>query len=97
MTDELGSTSKDHAAALAKHLVTEIQKYREKHICKFLGAGLTSKLADMSPQLPSLLWLELDIVPFVFNTETPTHFSRTRASAMTVDEEADFMARECLG
>jgi hypothetical protein len=93
--DSVGAQS-GHAE-LAKHLVSEIQKYREKHLCKFLGAGLTAKLVELAPELPSKLWLELDIVPFVFRKHSPSHFAmKNRPASMSVDEEADSMARTCL-
>ncbi|KAF2273844.1 trehalose synthase (Ccg-9) [Westerdykella ornata] len=83
---------------IANHLVAEIDKYRRKHLCKFLGAGLTTKLVRYSPKLPSMLWRELDIVPFVIHKERPSHVATKNRSAahMTVDEEADSMARTCL-
>ncbi|KAF2750425.1 glycosyltransferase family 4 protein [Sporormia fimetaria CBS 119925] len=95
--DSLSSSADARGEALAKHLVAEIQKYREKHLCKFLGCGVSGKLVDLAPQLPSKLWLELDIVPFVFRKEEPNHYvMKTRGGSMTVDEEADSMARTCL-
>lgn len=82
---------------LADHLVREIQKYREKHLCKFLGAGITQKLYDISPALPAKLWLELDIVALVFRQDSPTHFNlRNRPPAMSVDEQADAVARQAV-
>lgn len=86
-----------HHGELANHLVEEIDKYRKKHLCKFLGVGLTAKLVNLSPELPSKLWLGLDIVPFVFQKDSTSHFvMKTRFASMTVDEEADSMARTCL-
>ncbi|KAJ7905349.1 trehalose phosphorylase [Mycena olivaceomarginata] len=37
------------------------------HLCKFLGAGVAVGLLKESPNLATRLWLELDIVPIVFN------------------------------
>lgn len=96
--DDIVSMGAGRSAALAKHIVAEVDKYREKHLCKFLGAGLTMKLVGLSPQLPSMLWLDLDIVPFVFQRDsTPSHYPmRNRPNSMSIDEEADSMARLCL-
>jgi hypothetical protein len=95
--DSVANTPESRADELTKHLVGEIEKYREKHLCKFLGAGLTKQLVELAPQLPSQLWLELDIVPFVFRKDSTPHFTmRKGPSFMTVDEVADSMARTCL-
>jgi glycosyltransferase involved in cell wall biosynthesis len=79
---------------LADHFISNILKYQQDHLCKFMGAGITKALVDMSPRLPSRLWYELDIVPMVFkqglgNLEDPT-------DKVTIDEEADGMARKCI-
>jgi alpha,alpha-trehalose phosphorylase (configuration-retaining) len=91
----------DHATQLADYLIQRIGAYREEHLYKFLGAGLSEKLVRMSPQLPARLWLELDIIPFVLkHDEDESEESGTLPNAHTslqVDEEADSMARKCLG
>jgi hypothetical protein len=41
-------------------------------LCKFLGAGVTVALLKEVPNLATRLWLDLDIVPIVFNIK-PYH------------------------
>ena len=82
------------AASLCNYFVDKIRQYEHKHLYKFLGAGITKQVADMSPNLPAQLWAELDIVPMVF-TRGLEH-PRARKVDINVDEEADSMARKCL-
>lgn len=82
---------------LADELVRRVGEYRQKHLYKFLGAGLTDKLVNLSPQLPARLWLELDIVPFVFPLSESSHEVKYSHTALAVDEEADSMARKAIG
>jgi hypothetical protein len=57
----------ERPAVLADHFVDKIRNYQREHRYKFVGAGLTRKVVQMSPQLPARLWWELDIVPLVFD------------------------------
>jgi hypothetical protein len=85
------------AAVLSDFMVSILKKYQEEHLYKFVGAGLSKKVAEISPELPSKLWLELDAVPLVLDpVASQSHPTRTRCHPMTVDEEADMMARKCL-
>ena len=62
---------------------------------KFLGAGVTDTLfKEISPELPSRLWKELDVVPLVFRVglSYPINMEETQR----VDEQADAMARKCI-
>ncbi|KAI0290439.1 trehalose synthase [Multifurca ochricompacta] len=54
-------------------------EYRE-HLCKFLGAGVTLSLLREAPNLCTRLWLELDIVPIVFNIKPYHTDSATRTN-----------------
>jgi len=76
-------------------LVTEImQKYQEEHLCKFLGAGVTTQAFEISPALSVQMSGELDVIPFVFNVD---HNETGRTSRIDrVDEQADFTARNCV-
>ncbi|KAF1983444.1 glycosyltransferase family 4 protein [Aulographum hederae CBS 113979] len=78
--------------SLADYFVDRIAKYTQEHLYKFLGAGITSETVKICPSLPSRLWADLDIVPFVF----PADSKQARTAAITVDEQADSMARKCL-
>ncbi|OCL06746.1 glycosyltransferase family 4 protein [Glonium stellatum] len=87
----------DRPAVLADYFVDKIRNYQQEHRYKFVGAGLTTKVVQMSPQLPARLWWELDIVPLVFDKPLEEPLAQaTRRSIMFVDEEADSMARKCL-
>ena len=83
----LQTNQKDCAQQLADHLIVEIRKYRESHLYKFLGAGLSQEVFSLSPELPARLWVELDIHPIILKKRHDYSF---------VDEEADAMARRCI-
>ncbi|GLB35407.1 putative glycosyl transferases group 1 [Lyophyllum shimeji] len=61
-----------NAKAIMQHILDTLRKFSTEHICKFLGAGITLTLLRESPNLCTRLWLELDIVPIVFNIK-PYH------------------------
>lgn len=84
----------DRAQVLLDHFVSSILAYEQEHAYKFVGAGITKKLVAMSPQLPSRLWADLDIVPMVF--EKGLEGPEAPSDGTTIDEEADSMARHCL-
>ncbi|KXN93389.1 Trehalose phosphorylase [Leucoagaricus sp. SymC.cos] len=44
-----------------------LRKFSVEHLCKFLGAGVTLTLLRESPNICTRLWLDMDIVPSVFN------------------------------
>ena len=64
-------------------------------ISKFLGVGISETLFnEISPQLPSRLWAELDVVPMVFRMGLS--YPNEKQEEQRVDEQADSMARKCL-
>ncbi|EHY57196.1 hypothetical protein HRR83_002690 [Exophiala dermatitidis] len=83
---------------VAEHIIAQLDSYRKERVCKILGAGITVDLHRKSPNLCSQLWAELDIVPFVIesNPILPTKQGRERRKALLVDEIADSAARKCL-
>lgn len=81
----------EHAIIDADWFVEKIRNYTQKNMYKFVGAGLTKRVLDLSPQLPSRLWSDLDIVPLVFGDEE----GRVK-DAHTCDELADTVARRCV-
>jgi hypothetical protein len=83
----LQTKEENRAEQLANYLIKEIGTYREDHLYKFLGAGLSQEVFKLSPELPARLWMELDIHPIVL--EQKHHYD-------LVDEEADAMARRCV-
>jgi hypothetical protein len=89
--------SEERAEALAAYLVEKARNYQKEHLYKFVGAGLSRQAVQMSPKLPAKLWLELDIVPLVFETGLEYPYPQKNPhSSISVDEEADSMARKCL-
>ena len=61
---------------------------------KFISAGISDYLyEEICPELPSRLWLELDVVPMIFavGKDYNVGFMGHR-----VDELADSMARKCI-
>ncbi|KAI0328121.1 trehalose synthase [Cubamyces sp. BRFM 1775] len=62
----------DQAANIEKHVLDSLRKFSTEHMCKFLGAGVTVSLLREAPNLCTRLWLEMDIVPIVFNIK-PYH------------------------
>lgn len=93
------ATAEERADCFSEEIISKIKRYRDEHFYKFIGAGVTTKAAKTCPQLPTRLWLELDIVPLVLepssgrkNTGTPD-----APKYMIVDEEADAVVRKALG
>ncbi|KZV71772.1 glycosyltransferase family 4 protein [Peniophora sp. CONT] len=64
--------SNKQSDTIEAHVLSSIRKFQEEHFCKFLGAGVTLSLLRDAPNLCTKLWLELDIVPIVFNIK-PFH------------------------
>ncbi|KZT11205.1 glycosyltransferase family 4 protein [Laetiporus sulphureus 93-53] len=60
------------SVAIEKHVLDTLRKFSNEHLCKFLGAGVTLSLLREAPNLCTRLWLEMDIVPIVFNIK-PYH------------------------
>ncbi|KJX95513.1 trehalose synthase like protein [Zymoseptoria brevis] len=77
----------EKAQAIAGHLIEMISKYSQKNMYKVLGAGLSSELVALSPQLPSMLWADFDILPMALVKD---------GDFTDVDELADSMARRCV-
>jgi len=69
-TDFTSSTvtlGKDKAKDIEAFVLLTLRKFSSEHLCKFLGAGVTVGLLKECPNLATRLWLDLDIVPIVFN------------------------------
>jgi hypothetical protein len=65
---------------------------------KFTGIGITDTIfEEISPQLSSRIWLEIDAVPMVFpSKDANPGGNRGSHGPQSVDEVADMMARECI-
>ncbi|KAJ4992985.1 glycosyl transferase group 1 [Stagonosporopsis vannaccii] len=93
------STAEERADFFAEDIISKIKHYRDEHLYKFVGAGLTTKTVQICPQLPSRLWLELDIVPLVLEPTSNRHNTANpdAPTYILVDEEADAVVRKALG
>ncbi|KAI0933661.1 hypothetical protein AcW1_005427 [Taiwanofungus camphoratus] len=60
------------ASIIEKHVIETLRKFSTEHLCKFLGAGVTLSLLREAPNLCTRLWLDMDVVPIVFNIK-PYH------------------------
>lgn len=56
--------------AIADFIINTIIEFSKEHLMKFVGAGVTSRLVELSPNLCGRLWRELDIVPLVFHVRS---------------------------
>lgn len=92
--DTPGLATDDVDSIVAEHFIRTIHQYSMDHNAKFYGVGITQKLANMSPQLSSRFWSELDIVPLVFGHGLD-YPQVSKKIPVVVDEEADSMARKC--
>jgi hypothetical protein len=79
---------------LADYLASKFQDYKHNHLYKLVGIGMTKRVSLLSPELPGRLWSELDIVPLIF--KQPFRDLSYGEEQITVEEEADSMARKCL-
>ncbi|KIM49416.1 glycosyltransferase family 4 protein [Hebeloma cylindrosporum] len=57
---------------IEQYVLQTLRKFSIGHLCKFLGAGVTLSLLKESPNICTRLWLDMDIVPYVFNIK-PFH------------------------
>jgi hypothetical protein len=78
---------------LTDFIMEKLCSYQTENMYKYVGIGLTKQASEMSPQIMSRLWLELDAMPFVFSP-TLDDSKTGNCSDMTVDEQADSMARK---
>ncbi|KAF8652686.1 hypothetical protein AX16_004191 [Volvariella volvacea WC 439] len=70
-----------NAKAVEQHILEALRGFSTEHLCKFLGAGVTLTLLREAPNLCTRLWLDMDIVPIVFNIKAFHTDSATRPSA----------------
>lgn len=84
--------------AIADYLVRSIREYEQKNSYKFLGAGISQEVVQLSPQTPARLWTELDMVPVVIpEKEGGSLRGGEKVDAVVgVDELADSLSRKCL-
>jgi hypothetical protein len=88
------SSTQGYHKVLTDFIVGKLCSYQKRHMYKYIGVGLTKQASEISPQLCSRLWLELDAVPFVFTPTFEALATGEQHCDMTVDEEANSMARK---
>lgn len=90
-------SSGDTIYDLADHIVAKIRDYREKNLAKFMGAGMTQFVTELSPRLPARLWSALDIVAFVFKPGSDEEsISKQQTGFISVDEDSAWLARKTV-
>ncbi|CAG8386994.1 unnamed protein product [Penicillium salamii] len=89
--------------AATDFVISQLDRYGEKHLEKIIGAAMPNHVAEFCPRLCSRLWGELDIIPLVLPDSTLVDRYTTRASiessawdAKTIDEQAEAMSRKCV-
>jgi hypothetical protein len=89
----ISASLQQQRTVLTDFIMENLCSYQTENMYKFVGVGLTRQASEMSPQIMSRLWLELDAVSFVFSPTLDDSEPGNR-SDMTVDEQADSMARK---
>lgn len=59
--------SEDLASAIQQSALSSITHFSEEHNGKFIGAGITTSVVELCPDIASFLWRELDIIVMVFD------------------------------
>ncbi|CAG8670016.1 16449_t:CDS:2, partial [Acaulospora colombiana] len=67
--------------AIADFIVQTIKDFSKEHLMKFVGAGVTSRLVELSPNICGRLWRDLDIVPLVFHVRSTQRLTPGRPLA----------------
>ncbi|KAF8582078.1 glycosyltransferase family 4 protein [Ramaria rubella] len=57
----------NNAGKIEDHIIQALRTFSNEHVCKFVGAGVTLSLLNDVPNLCTRLWLEMDVVPIVFD------------------------------
>jgi glycosyltransferase involved in cell wall biosynthesis len=61
------NNAEKNAKEIENAVLQTFRKFSIEHLCKFLGVGITLSLLKESPNICTRLWLDMDIVPYVFN------------------------------
>ncbi|KAG9567813.1 trehalose synthase, partial [Aureobasidium melanogenum] len=86
----------DAAKTFSDYVVMRVKNYQDEHHYKYLGAGISQAAREISPDLPARLWAELDIPTLEFERSV-VESDHVKTPEVDVDEEADAMARKCVG
>lgn len=100
------------ADSLKRTAKDSIDKFCEEHHGKFIGAGVTSTVRDLCPDIAEYLWRECDIVVMAFDVKTKiegythcedgSHSKEEEGESggagieIGVDEQADSAVRKCI-
>ncbi|KAI5784602.1 hypothetical protein EDC01DRAFT_722835 [Geopyxis carbonaria] len=87
------------ADALKMSAKDNIDRFCEEHHGKFVGAGITTTIVKLCPDIAAFMWRELDVAVMAFDVETemPSAFSTDGAPIQVgVDEQADSAVRKAI-
>ncbi|KAK9469953.1 hypothetical protein V1512DRAFT_257400 [Lipomyces arxii] len=91
-----------YAGLITQHVLREIKEYSTDHLVKFVAVALSQQVQRFCPRLCASLWLELDILPFVFKDSMirdevdANSGSDDETHALSADEAADSLVRKCI-
>ncbi|KAK9480340.1 hypothetical protein V1514DRAFT_276428 [Lipomyces japonicus] len=90
-------------AELSNHItdriLVEITNYAKRHMFKFIAVAFSERVKNFCPRLCSRLWLELDILPFVFKESILHDEDEDQCDNLdesSCDEVADSLARKIV-
>ncbi|KAK9238229.1 hypothetical protein V1525DRAFT_401903 [Lipomyces kononenkoae] len=96
----------EYPRLITDRILNEIKTYAAEHLFKFVAVAFAQRIQKFCPRLCARLWLELDILPFVFNDAMLTGVMERELEdngAETVgteipscDEVADSLARKII-
>lgn len=94
------TTITDNSDAIITGIIKNFTAYEVEHQEKLLGVSVPENLTCLCPDLCSRLWLELDVIPLVFEPGLGVHNTywdeHKQEASRTIDELADSMSRRCI-
>ncbi|KAK9332778.1 hypothetical protein V1520DRAFT_334291 [Lipomyces starkeyi] len=89
---------------ITDRILNEIKTYSAEHLFKFVAVAFSQRIQKFCPTLCARLWLELDILPFVFkdamlaggNGSEESEEDTVGAGTPSCDELADSLARKIV-
>lgn len=86
--------------ALKASAKNNIDRFCEEHHGKFVGAGITTTIVKLCPDIAAFMWRELDVAVMAFDVETEVPNSSFSTEDGTikvgVDEQADSAVRKAI-
>ncbi|KAK9369572.1 hypothetical protein V1509DRAFT_562424 [Lipomyces kononenkoae] len=94
----------EYPRVITDRILNEIKTYSAEHLFKFVAVAFSQRVQKFCTRLCARLWLELDILPFVFNDAMLAGAMDTEDSDVedvgsgtpTCDELADSLARKII-